>query len=123
MNKNVGVSDLPGVGQRRVAWDLDGLEWVDFALGTRGALAGHPLEPQFRAIESIATPGGITATLPKEELNGWASSSPAGLGSNGELLADCHRRQPLGVRLVRALTDPPTILLAAPAITSALMGP
>ena len=48
--------------------DVDGLEYVDFALGDTGAMAGHSPEPTVRAVtHRMATLGGITAMLPTED--------------------------------------------------------
>jgi glutamate-1-semialdehyde 2,1-aminomutase len=45
--------------------DTDGHEYVDFALGDTGAMAGHSPEPLARAVERVLSDrGGITAMLP-----------------------------------------------------------
>jgi glutamate-1-semialdehyde 2,1-aminomutase len=48
--------------------DVDGLTYIDFALGDTGAMAGHSPEPTVRAVtQRMATLGGITAMLPTED--------------------------------------------------------
>lgn len=48
--------------------DVDGLDYIDFALGDTGAMAGHSPEPTVRALtHRMATLGGITAMLPTED--------------------------------------------------------
>lgn len=45
--------------------DVDGLDYIDFALGDTGAMAGHSPGPTVRAVERrIASDGGITTMLP-----------------------------------------------------------
>ena len=46
-------------------WDVDGHEYVDFALGDTAAMAGHSPEPTVQAIDArIAGSGGLTTMLP-----------------------------------------------------------
>jgi len=48
--------------------DVDGHEYVDFALGDTGAMAGHSPKQSIKAIEDrIKTGGGITTMLPTED--------------------------------------------------------
>ncbi|HUX03427.1 MAG TPA: transaminase [Acidimicrobiales bacterium] len=48
--------------------DVDGLDYVDFALGDTGAMAGHSPEPTVRAVtHRMTTLGGITVMLPTED--------------------------------------------------------
>ena len=48
--------------------DVDGLDYIDFALGDTGAMAGHSPEPTVRAVtERMATLGGVSAMLPTED--------------------------------------------------------
>jgi glutamate-1-semialdehyde 2,1-aminomutase len=48
--------------------DVDGHEYVDFALGDTGAMAGHSPEPTARAVARRMTElGGITTMLPSED--------------------------------------------------------
>ena len=48
--------------------DVNGLTYIDFALGDTGAMAGHSPEPTVRAVtHRMATLGGITTMLPTED--------------------------------------------------------
>lgn len=48
--------------------DVDGNEYIDFALGDTGAMAGHSPEPTVRAVRSrIDDDGGITTMLPNAD--------------------------------------------------------
>jgi len=48
--------------------DVDGLTYIDFALGDTGAMAGHSPEPTVRAVtHRMTTLGGITTMLPTED--------------------------------------------------------
>lgn len=48
--------------------DVDGLQYIDFALGDTGAMAGHSPEPTVRAVTNrMATLGGIATMLPTED--------------------------------------------------------
>jgi glutamate-1-semialdehyde 2,1-aminomutase len=48
--------------------DVDGHEYVDFALGDTGAMAGHSPEPTARAVaRRMSEQGGITTMLPTED--------------------------------------------------------
>ena len=54
--------------------DVDGIEYVDFALGDTGAMAGHSPEPTVRAVaQRIGTDGGITTMLPSEDAE-WVAT-------------------------------------------------
>ena len=54
--------------------DVDGFDYVDFALGDTGAMAGHSPEPVVSAIRKrVETLGGITALLPNEDAE-WVAS-------------------------------------------------
>ena len=67
---------LAGAHGARIA-DVDGHEYVDFALGDTGAMAGHSPEPLVRAVrERIGGRGGITTMLPTEDA-AWAGSELA----------------------------------------------
>jgi len=47
--------------------DVDGLQYVDFALGDTGAMAGHSPEPVVAAVRRrIEQQGGLTAMMPTE---------------------------------------------------------
>ncbi|MGI9196170.1 MAG: transaminase [Candidatus Nanopelagicales bacterium] len=48
--------------------DVDGYEYVDFALGDTGAMAGHSPEPTVRAVQQrIGVDGGITTMMPSSD--------------------------------------------------------
>ena len=48
--------------------DIDGLTYIDFALGDTGAMAGHSPPPVVRAVqERMSHKGGITTMLPTED--------------------------------------------------------
>src|SRR3954466_9030387 len=54
--------------------DVDGIEYVDFALGDTGARAGHAPEPTVRAVaQRIGADGGITTMLPTEDAE-WVAA-------------------------------------------------
>jgi glutamate-1-semialdehyde 2,1-aminomutase len=54
--------------------DVDGIEYVDFALGDTGAMAGHSPEPTVRAVaHRIGVDGGITTMLPSEDAE-WVAA-------------------------------------------------
>src|SRR5438270_3634654 len=66
MNKNAGRFPLYLQGARgaRVT-DLDGHEYIDFALGDTGAMAGHSPAPVVAAVRRrIEEFGGLTAMMP-----------------------------------------------------------
>lgn len=49
-------------------WDVDGNEYVDFALGDTGAMAGHSPEPTVAAVRRrLEELGGITTMMPTED--------------------------------------------------------
>lgn len=54
--------------------DVDGNEYVDFALGDTGAMAGHSPEPTTRAVqERISVEGGITTMMPSSDAE-WVAA-------------------------------------------------
>ena len=65
--------------------DVDGRDYIDFALGDTGAMAGHSPSPVVEAVQQrIGTSGGITTMLPTEDAE-WVGSRlveilPIGLG-------------------------------------------
>jgi len=114
MNKAAGHFPLYLSGARgsRVT-DVDGLEYVDFALGDTGAMAGHSPEPTLRAVvERIATHGGITTMLPSEDAEwvGAELSRRFGVPKWSFTLSatDANR---WAVRLARLVTGRPKILV------------
>ena len=57
--------------------DVDGLDYVDFALGDTGAMAGHSPDATVRAVtERMSTLGGITTILPTEDAE-WVGAELA----------------------------------------------
>jgi 2-methylisocitrate lyase-like PEP mutase family enzyme len=69
MNKKAGGFPVyfdRALGNR--IWDVDGLEYADFALGDTGAMAGHSPAATVAAIQHrIGALGGITTMLPTED--------------------------------------------------------
>ena len=54
--------------------DVDGHEYVDFALGDTGAMAGHSPEPTIKAVnQRIGVEGGITTMLPSADAE-WVAA-------------------------------------------------
>lgn len=54
--------------------DVDGNEYVDFALGDTGAMAGHSPEPTVAAVtRRIGTEGGITTMMPTADAE-WVAA-------------------------------------------------
>ncbi len=113
MNKNAG--DFPiyldrAMGNR--VWDIDGFEYVDFALGDTGAMAGHSPGATVAAIQHrTADLGGITTMLPTEDAE-WVDAELTrrfGLPrwSFSLTATDANR---WAIRLARALTGRPKIL-------------
>ena len=113
MNKKAGGFPIyleRALGNR--VWDIDGFEYLDFALGDTGAMAGHSPEATVAAIQQrIATLGGLATMLPTEDaewvgveltrrfgLERWSFSLTA---------TDANR---WAIRLVRAMTGRPKIL-------------
>jgi glutamate-1-semialdehyde 2,1-aminomutase len=93
-------------------WDVDGLSYVDFALGDTGAMAGHSPQATVAAIqERVATLGGITTMLPTEDAEWVGAELTRRFGldrwSFSLTATDANR---WAIRLVRALTGRPKIL-------------
>ena len=113
MNKNAGGFPiyLERARGNRV-WDIDGFEYVDFALGDTGAMAGHSPEATVTAIQHrIANQGGITTMAPTEDAEWVAAELARRFGlerwSFSLSATDANR---WAIRLVRALTGRPKIL-------------
>jgi glutamate-1-semialdehyde 2,1-aminomutase len=113
MNKNAGGFPvyLDSARGNRVR-DIDGFEYVDFALGDTGAMAGHSPEPTVTAIQQrIATLGGITTMLPTEDAEWVGAELTRRFGlerwSFSLTATDANR---WAIRLARALTGRPKIL-------------
>jgi len=114
MNKNVGGFPiyLDRARGNRI-WDIDGFEYVDFALGDTGAMAGHSPEATVAAIQMrIATQGGITTMLPTEDAEWVGAELTRRFGlerwSFSLTATDANR---WAIRLARALTGRPKILV------------
>ena len=113
MNKNAGGFPiyLERARGNRV-WDIDGFEYVDFALGDTGAMAGHSPEATVTAIQHrIANQGGITTMAPTEDAEWVGAELTRRFGlerwSFSLSATDANR---WAIRLVRALTGRPKIL-------------
>ncbi|MDE2281544.1 MAG: aminotransferase class III-fold pyridoxal phosphate-dependent enzyme [Actinomycetales bacterium] len=93
--------------------DVDGLTYVDFALGDTGAMAGHSPEPTIRAVTNrMATLGGITTMLPTEDAE-WVGAELARRFTLPEwsftlTATDANR---WAIRLARLVTRKPKILV------------
>ena len=78
--------------------DVDGHEYVDFALGDTGAMAGHSPRPTVEAVrERMETLGGVTTMLPTADAE-WVGAELSRLparrvAGRDEALADLHPQQ------------------------------
>jgi glutamate-1-semialdehyde 2,1-aminomutase len=93
--------------------DVDGLNYIDFALGDTGAMAGHSPEPTVRAITNrMATLGGITTMLPTEDAEWVAEELARRFGlpewSFSLTATDANR---WGIRLARLATGKSKLLV------------
>jgi glutamate-1-semialdehyde 2,1-aminomutase len=93
-------------------WDIDGNEYIDFALGDTGAMAGHSNPVVVDAItRRIETQGGLTTMLPTEDAEWVAANLTERFGmakwSFSLTATDANR---WAIRLVRAITGKPKIL-------------
>ncbi|MHB8431083.1 MAG: transaminase [Acidimicrobiales bacterium] len=93
--------------------DVDGLSYLDFALGDTGAMAGHSPEPVVRAIrDRVETLGGITVLLPTEDAEWVANELSLRFGVTQWSFAlsatDANR---WALRLARLATRRPKILV------------
>ena len=114
MNKKAGgfpVYFAGGRGNR--VWDIDGHEYLDFALGDTGAMAGHSPEPVVAAVRRrVEDLGGLTTMLPTEDAE-WVGAELTrrfgmDLWSFSLTATDANR---WAIRLVRAITGRPKILV------------
>jgi glutamate-1-semialdehyde 2,1-aminomutase len=113
MNKNAG--DFPVYLERASGnrfWDIDGFEYLDFALGDTGAMAGHSPAATVAAVQRrIGDLGGITTMLPTEDAEWVGAELTRRFGverwSFSLTATDANR---WAIRLARALTGKPKIL-------------
>ena len=113
MNKKAGGFPIyfdRALGNR--IWDIDGFEYVDFALGDTGAMAGHSPAATVAAIQHrIGALGGITTMLPTEDAEWVGAELTRRFGverwSFSLTATDANR---WAIRLVRALTGRSKIL-------------
>jgi glutamate-1-semialdehyde 2,1-aminomutase len=113
MNKKAG--GFPIYFERALGnaiWDIDGFEYVDFALGDTGAMAGHSPAATVAAVQHrIDALGGITTMLPTEDAEWVGAELTRRFGlerwSFSLTATDANR---WAIRLVRALTGRPKIL-------------
>ena len=93
-------------------WDIDGNEYIDFALGDTGAMAGHKSQAVSEAIVNrVANQGGLTTMMPTEDAQWVAKNLTERFGmakwSFSLTATDANR---WAIRLVRAVTGKPKIL-------------
>ena len=113
MNKKAGGFPVyfdRAIGNR--IWDIDGNEYIDFALGDTGAMAGHSAPAVVEAItRRVKDLGGMTTMLPTEDAEWVASNLTARFGmakwSFSLTATDANR---WAIRLVRAITGKSKIL-------------
>jgi glutamate-1-semialdehyde 2,1-aminomutase len=116
MNKKAGGFPVyfdRAVGNR--IWDIDGNEYIDFALGDTGAMAGHSAPVVVDAItKRVKDLGGMTTMLPTEDAEWVAANLSERFGmakwSFSLTATDANR---WAIRLVRAITGKPKILFNA----------
>ncbi len=92
--------------------DIDGLEYIDFALGDTSAMAGHSPEPTVEAVvERFARIGGASAMMPTEDAEWVGAELTRRFGLTRWSLSltatDANR---WAIRLARAVTGRPKIL-------------
>ena len=95
--------------------DIDGHEYVDFALGDTGAMAGHSPAPTVAAVhERIAVAGGITTMMPSEDAEWVAAELTRRFGmplwSFSLTATDANR---WALRLARMITGRPKVMAFA----------
>ena len=93
-------------------WDIDGNEYIDFALGDTGAMAGHKAPAVVDAIvRRVSDLGGLTTMMPTEDAQWVAKNLTERFGmakwSFSLTATDANR---WAIRLVRAITNKPKIL-------------
>jgi glutamate-1-semialdehyde 2,1-aminomutase len=116
MNKKAGGFPiyLAGAKGNRVT-DIDGHEYIDFALGDTGSMAGHSAPAVVDAIvKRVSEQGGLTTMLPTEDAEWVGAELTRRFGmdkwSFSLTATDANR---WAIRLVRAITDRPKILFHA----------
>lgn len=91
--------------------DVDGCEYVDFALGDTGAMAGHSPEATVKAVQQrIGVEGGITTMMPSADAEWVAADLTSRFGlplwSFALTATDANR---WALRLARMVTDRPKV--------------
>ena len=91
--------------------DVDGCEYVDFALGDTGAMAGHSPEATVKAVQQrIGVEGGITTMMPSADAEWVAADLSRRFGlplwSFALTATDANR---WALRLARMVTDRPRV--------------
>lgn len=94
-------------------WDIDGNEYIDFALGDTGAMTGHSAPEVVSAItKRVGDLGGLTTMLPTEDAEWVGANLTERFGmakwSFSLTATDANR---WAIRLVRAITGKPKILV------------
>ena len=114
MNKKAGGFPIyldRALGNR--IWDIDGNEYIDFALGDTGSMTGHSAPEVVEAVvKRVRELGGMTTMLPTEDAE-WVGknlSERFGMAkwSFSLTATDANR---WAIRLVRAITGRPKILV------------
>ena len=116
MNKKAGGFPLyfdRAMGNR--IWDVDGHEYIDFALGDTGSMAGHSAPAVVEAIvKQVRDKGGLTTMMPTLDAEWVANNLTERFGmakwSFSLTATDANR---WAIRLVRAITGKPKILFNA----------
>jgi glutamate-1-semialdehyde 2,1-aminomutase len=116
MNKLAGAFPLYLDGARgaRVT-DIDGREYIDFALGDTGAMAGHSPEPVVVAVRRrIEEQGGLTAMMPTDNASWVAAELERRFGrSRWSFTLSATDANRWAIRLARHVTRRPKILVFA----------
>jgi glutamate-1-semialdehyde 2,1-aminomutase len=116
MNKKAGGFPLYfDRAEGNLIWDIDGHEYIDFALGDTGAMAGHSNPMVVEAIVNrVQAQGGMTTMLPTTDAQWVAKNLTERFGmakwSFSLTATDANR---WAIRLVRAITGRPKILFNA----------
>jgi glutamate-1-semialdehyde 2,1-aminomutase len=116
MNKKAGGFPIYfDRAQGNTIWDIDGNQYIDFALGDTGSMAGHSAPAVVEAIvDQVQTKGGLTTMLPTENAQ-WVGKNlterfKMAKWSFSLTATDANR---WAIRLVRAITGKPKILFNA----------